>query len=80
MYAIRSYYVAVYPVPSKDIINIQSDVFFSSARILSLSGMVLNNCNVENNTISIANLVDGLYLLELIDDKRSVLSKFMVKN
>lgn len=60
----------VYPNPSTDIINIESDLIFENQKvsILDLNGRVVKSVN-NKNSINISNLESGIYLLEIKTEK-----------
>jgi hypothetical protein len=69
--------ISIYPNPSKDLLNIQSEHLIESVSILSLTGQVLK---VENeSSISIKELVVGSYLIE-VKTAKGLSHKLFTKN
>ena len=60
----------IYPNPSQDTVYFKgSNTEIKSYEIVEFSGKLLVNQAVSNNTISISNLNNGLYILKLFDKK-----------
>jgi hypothetical protein len=72
----------VYPNPARDVLNILTDQIFSPIRyvITDLSGRQVSNgiINSTSEHISVANLVDGLYVLKLSSGNTFDQIKFLV--
>ena len=63
----------IYPNPSQDTVYFKgSNTEIKSYEIVEFSGKLLVNQAVSNNTISISNLNNGLYILKLFDKKGSL--------
>jgi alpha-mannosidase len=60
--------INIYPVPSSDIIYITSKVLMNQISVLSLSGSVILNRNIESNSeqIDLSNLQRGMYLVRIL--------------
>ena len=73
--------VAVYPNPTTDIINIQSEVTLDEIKIITINGQVLQQIKqpvLNNNTYTISNLPKGFYFIKLANATQSVTKKVLV--
>lgn len=73
--------VAVYPNPTSDIINIQSETTLEAIEIISINGQVLQQIKqpvLNNNTYTISNLPKGFYFIKLTNANQSATKKILV--
>ena len=73
--------VAVYPNPTTDIINIQSEVTLEEIEIITINGQVLQQIKqpvLNDNTYTISNLPKGFYFIKLVNASQSVTKKVLV--
>jgi len=73
--------VAIYPNPTNDIINIQSDVTLEEIEIITINGQVLQQIKqpvLNDNTYTISNLPKGFYFIKLANASQSVTKKVLV--
>ncbi|MEY2630155.1 MAG: hypothetical protein RLZZ469_1052 [Bacteroidota bacterium] len=73
--------VAVYPNPTNDIINIQSEVTLEEIEIITINGQVLQQIKqpiLNDNTYTISNLPKGFYFIKLANANQSVTKKVLV--
>ena len=61
----------VYPNPVQSIIRVDSSINFSSYTIHDLSGKLVLQGNILNQNIDVTNLIKGIYLLNLTDNKNN---------
>jgi subtilisin family serine protease len=76
--------VAIYPNPASDVINILTDVAFGieKVEILEINGKVVLSeqaKNLENNSISISQLQNGVYFVKTYGTTSSSVKKFIKK-
>ena len=69
--------VEVYPNPAQNNLYIKTVLNIASYEIQNLTGEVLKSSTLENNTINIAYLSQGLYFLKLQTDKGIDIVKFV---
>lgn len=68
--------VSIYPNPSKDILNINSDEVYSNIEIYSING--IKQISVGNiNTIDLKNLLPGPYIIKIETSTKTYLGKFI---
>ena len=69
--------ISVYPNPANSFVNIQIDGQFATERILILNelGQVVKQAQGNTQTISIAELAEGIYYMELVDENNKVITK-----
>ena len=80
--------VMVYPNPAGKILNcrINKDVSKGEIRLVNLNGMVINRqqlCKItigEEMTMDVANIVSGVYFLQLYDDSKLISSVRVLRN
>jgi hypothetical protein len=73
--------VAVYPNPTSDIINIQSETTLDEIEIITINGQVLQQIKqpiLNDNTYTISNLPKGFYFIKLANATQSVTKKVLV--
>jgi len=61
----------IYPNPCQDFINIYSDNIIRDVKVFDFSGKSLD-CDLKQNRIDTTALINGIYLLELIDELGSI--------
>lgn len=69
----------IYPNPTSDILNIQTEQKISKIEILDTSGKLLKSNSGSGKTINVSNLSKGIYLIKIYADKNIINSKF-IKN
>jgi hypothetical protein len=69
----------IYPNPSSDIITINSTVYITDFELFSIQGTSLLKGKLANNKISVANMPNGNYILKLISNNNSIISKIQIK-
>jgi endonuclease I len=73
--------VAVYPNPTTDVINIQSETTLEEIEIITINGQVLQQIKqpvLNDNTYTISNLPKGFYFIKLANATQSVTKKVLV--
>lgn len=71
--------VAIYPNPTKGIINVKSDSFIETVTVKNAAGQNIN-VPFSQNQISISGLLDGLYIIEVRLKNGKSVSKKVIKN
>ena len=70
----------VYPNPATDVINITSNApRYEYQMINSLGQVVLEGVSSEDNTISVANMQNGIYFLKLVADGEMKINKIIIQ-
>jgi endonuclease I len=73
--------VAVYPNPTTDVINIQSETTLEEIEIITINGQVLQQIKqpvLNDNIYTISNLPKGFYFIKLANATQSVTKKVLV--
>lgn len=73
--------ISVYPNPSNDIVNIQSNSIVEEIDIITINGQILQRIKkpiFENNTYSISNLQKGFYFLKLSSNNYTTTKKVLI--
>lgn len=69
--------IAIFPNPASDVLNIQTETTINEISIVDLSGMVV--ANGTNNTISVANLASGMYVIHVTTEGGAFTKTFVKK-
>ncbi|WP_051230611.1 leucine-rich repeat domain-containing protein [Epilithonimonas caeni] len=70
--------ISVFPNPVKDILNLETSEKIKKVEILDLSGRLMKaNLKVENNKISVSDIVRGYYILKVYTEHSVIDSKFI---
>jgi len=69
--------ISIYPNPAKDDIFIKSDLQISRVEIYSLAGSLLLSKNNIDESVSVATLPTGIYLLKAYTDKGAAVSRIV---
>ena len=64
---------AIFPNPAKDIVTVNSDSEIHQIDVIDLQGKVLSS--YASNTVSVADLAQGTYLLRIITDNGASIRK-----
>ena len=70
---------SVYPNPSNQQINIESELIFDNIKIFDANARELKNFTFDNKTINIENLAKGFYIIRFLK-QQNVFSKTFIKN
>lgn len=72
---------AIYPNPSSNLINIESEENLKSIEIWSLDGKSVfqTNCSGKDITINVTNIAAGMYTLQLISEKGESFKPIVIK-
>lgn len=72
---------AIYPNPSSNLINIESEENLKSIEIWSLDGKSVfqTNCSGKDITINVANIAAGMYTVQLISEKGESFKPIVIK-
>ena len=70
---------SVYPNPSNQQINIESELIFDNIKIFDANARELKNFTFNNKTINIENLGKGFYIIRFLNQE-NVFSKTFIKN
>lgn len=69
----------VYPNPATKTLSIESNTDIDAIQIFSLSGVLVKNAVLTNNTITVDDLTSGIYLIKVTDNKGYTLTRKFVK-
>lgn len=72
----------IYPVPAEDYLQISNCQGFKSAEIICLNGNILRSiplAGMDEITIALNDLNEGIYMLKVTDGKKTVLRRFIKK-
>ncbi|SHM52701.1 carbohydrate-binding protein [Flavobacterium saccharophilum] len=70
----------IYPVPADNVLFFDSIEVIKAIKIYDLTGTFIQDVKEVTNPISIGNLNNGIYVLELISDKSIKTKRFIVKH
>lgn len=65
----------VFPNPANDIIYLNGNV--KAVEIYSINGSYIESKSINNNSVEISNLKEGIYLIKISDERSSKFSKLM---
>lgn len=69
---------SLFPNPAKDVLTINSNKKLSKVEVIDILGKtVLNTETLVNNTLNIASLKRGLYMIRMYTDDKILIEKFM---
>ncbi len=75
----KAYITVIYPNPTFDILNIQTNQKISKVEIYDISGKLLISNSSDDKKIKVSDLTNGLYLVKIFTDRNVINSKF-IKN
>lgn len=75
----KTFVTVIYPNPTSDILNIQTEQKISKIEILDTSGKLLKSNSGSGKTINVSNLSKGIYLIKIYANQNIINSKF-IKN
>lgn len=67
----------VYPNPTNSVLNIQTDAQIKSIRITDLLGKTILSQTQNTESVNVANLAKGIYILEVFSGTEKIVSKFL---
>lgn len=72
---------SIYPIPAKDILNIKivDGISMKSAQIYDLTGRMVLESNLTNDSINVSSLTTGNYILLMKDDNGKAYSQKFIK-
>lgn len=70
--------ISIYPNPTSSTLNISGEIKFQSYKILDIQGKVLDSGQINNGTLDVSKLKQGLYYL-IIETKKGMVSKKFTK-
>lgn len=73
-----SNYIKVYPIPSNNLINIESSINFDKINVYNFQGKLLREISGENNYIEIDYLAKGFYFIEIIKGRNKLRKKIII--
>jgi hypothetical protein len=71
--------VSIYPNPVQDILYIKSSEEIIKAEIYDASGRILNTTGVKTNSVNVAELAKGNYIIKLFTKDKTMILKFIKK-
>ena len=73
--------MSIYPNPTNNILNIQSDAYIEHVEMIAMDGRVLANFDQEivskNYTVDVSSFVPGIYFAKVFTSNGSIVSKFI---
>ncbi|MGV8916033.1 MAG: T9SS type A sorting domain-containing protein [Kaistella sp.] len=75
----KTFVTTLYPNPTSDILNIETQQKISKIEIFDLSGKLVKSVDGKAKNVSVSNLTNGMYLIKLYTENGVVNSKF-IKN
>jgi len=69
--------VIIYPNPVSTILNVKNISKKANYKIYSSAGQLISNGTIVNNKIDVSRLINGLYVIELVDGDKTVQKKFI---
>lgn len=72
--------IEVYPNPAVNNLKFKSNIEIKNIELFDLKGQLLNKINFDNNSINIANLSTGVYLLKATDINGTISTVKFIKN
>ena len=68
----------MYPNPAKDLLNVRlATEGLNSFRIIDITGKIIKSGSISKESINIANLKAGVYLIEINDGEEIIIEKFI---
>ena len=87
MYAIRSYYVKVWPVPANEMLHINYSEFNNgrnlNLQLINVNGVVVQNVEMNSTShkdLDVSNIPTGVYLLRMIKSEGTLTKKIVIKH
>ncbi len=74
----KTYITVIYPNPTTDILNVQTEQKISKIEIFDMSGKLWKS-NIESKSINVSTLAKGIYLIKIYTSESIINSKF-IKN
>ncbi|MBD8083820.1 fibronectin type III domain-containing protein [Chryseobacterium caseinilyticum] len=69
--------IMIYPNPVATVLNVKNISKKANFKIYSSSGQLISNGLILNNKIDVSGLINGLYVIELVDGDKTVQKKFI---
>ena len=69
--------LVLYPNPAKNYLNFQKVDQSSNYRIFSNLGQLIDSGKIENDTISIMTIPNGIYFIELFSNNKKIIKRFI---
>lgn len=76
---IKNQNIALFPNPTKDFLNINSETKIDSIKIYDSAGKLVFTSSDNNRKIDVSKLKNGVYYLEILSDKKKTSEKFIVQ-
>ena len=71
--------LSLFPIPAKDVLNIQTDLKIDKVNLYDGSGKLLFNKTKNTSNINTSGLKNGVYYLEIVVDKKIFRKKFTIQ-
>jgi hypothetical protein len=71
--------ISIYPNPVQDILYIKTSEEIIKAEIYDASGRILNTTGVKTNSVNVAELAKGNYIIKLFTKDKTMIQKFIKK-
>ncbi|PIF44795.1 putative secreted protein (Por secretion system target) [Chryseobacterium sp. 52] len=69
--------IMIYPNPVRNILNVKNISAKADYKIYNAAGQLLSTGLIMNNAIDVSSLINGLYIIDIVDIKGSVQKKFL---
>lgn len=69
--------VIIYPNPVSTVLNVKNISAKANYKIYSAAGQLVSNGIILNNKINVSSLINGVYIIELVDGDKTVQKKFI---
>lgn len=68
----KDFNVTIYPNPTQNILNINSEQIIKAISVYDLMGKKVNINQVSNSKVDVSNLAKGLYVLKIVSEKNDI--------
>lgn len=67
---------SIFPNPTKEVINVKSTLNFEAYKIIDVTGKIVQQGKLQSTMIQVANLLKGMYVLELMNEQHTKRTTF----
>ena len=75
----KTVFTTLYPNPTSDILNIETDQKISKIEVYDVSGKLAISTNGKDKKVTVSNLNNGMYFIKLYTENGVINSKFIKK-
>jgi len=72
-------FVKLYPNPTSEILNIETDAIWTGFRIHDISGKLVKHGRINRNYLNVSDLEKGMYIIDFYNDKEVFASKVIIQ-